>query len=293
METTLPFTGADGGLGAAAPRVLRQSENQLCLAAHPALRRWVAHYTLTYPAAHSAQPCFAIPKNLTLLPDVSGCFVFTLGPRAISGLVWGASTRAVTLAKDYDTAPPRFFVEFRPGGARALAGVWADTLTDRVEALDAVLPALYRQLALLLEDALGSGGCVLETLLARVDALLLGCLRRREPADDVAGLVLPVLASGAAPTMRALSSHTGYSERQLRRLFHASLGVGVKACARVLRVNRVATALEGGATIARVAQDAGYHDQAHLVHDFKAVCGVTPSAYRQAMADFYKEAFKF
>ena len=43
----------------------------------------------------------------------------------------------------------------------------------------------------------------------------------------------------------------------------------------------------------RLAQELGYFDQAHFIHDFRAVCGVTPGAYRAGLSDFYNEPLKF
>lgn len=294
----IPFTNQTaGGLGAAGSRVMRHSDGQLCLRAHPALRRCVAHYTLTWPAAHLfAQPSFVEPSILTLLPDVSGCFVFSLAPTGVRAVMWGATTRAAYVQRDRPDTPPRFFVEFQPGGARLLTGLAMDELTDRMLPMADVVPGLLGGLAGLLEAAMADEFC-LEDLLCRVDAFLLGHLRQREglrteePAQAAA--LLPLLAGGTAPRVRDVAEASGYSERHLRRLFRAGLGVGVKTAARVLRVNGSLAGLEEGLPVSLVAQAAGYYDQAHFDHDFKAVCGVSPTAYRAAMADFYKESFKF
>jgi hypothetical protein len=43
---------------------------------------------------------------------------------------------------------------------------------------------------------------------------------------------------------------------------------------------------------ADVAVQAGFFDQPHFIHDFKAVCGLTPQEYKQNMSVFYNDRFK-
>jgi AraC-like DNA-binding protein len=50
---------------------------------------------------------------------------------------------------------------------------------------------------------------------------------------------------------------------------------------RVRRFRQVLAAIGEGLPVewARIALDAGYFDQAHFIHDFKAFSGISPSAY--------------
>lgn len=91
-------------------------------------------------------------------------------------------------------------------------------------------------------------------------------LLRRARADD------PV--HGAA---RALAVST----RHLRRIVTEQVGVGP---AEYVRLSRFTEALVGlhvpGATIGRVAHEAGYYDHAHFCRDFRRFAGLTPQEYR-------------
>ena len=51
--------------------------------------------------------------------------------------------------------------------------------------------------------------------------------------------------------------------------------------------------LPAAPSLTALAQDLGYYDQPHFIHDFRAVCGVPPSAYLERMAGFYNEPLKF
>jgi transcriptional regulator GlxA family with amidase domain len=79
--------------------------------------------------------------------------------------------------------------------------------------------------------------------------------------------------------VREIGDSLGVSERQLLRRFRAAVGYGPKMLARVLRFQRFATAGWGASeetTLARLAADAGYADQAHLARDCRQLAGVAP-----------------
>ena len=86
------------------------------------------------------------------------------------------------------------------------------------------------------------------------------------------------------PTLRAVSQPrrraSGLSLRQFERLFKSRAGVSAKVLQRVVRFHRVATRLlEGSPDLATLALDAGFFDQAHMSHDFRALADVSPSRY--------------
>lgn len=67
----------------------------------------------------------------------------------------------------------------------------------------------------------------------------------------------------------------GFSDRQLRRRFLATVGYGPKTLQRILRMRRFLVAA-GAADLARGALSAGYADQAHLTREVRALTGLTP-----------------
>jgi AraC-like DNA-binding protein len=78
-----------------------------------------------------------------------------------------------------------------------------------------------------------------------------------------------------------LASQAGVSARSLHRLFERHVGVNSKWVVRRARVQEAAERVARGADVdwAAVAQELGYHDQAHLIRDFRAQVGETPAAY--------------
>jgi transcriptional regulator GlxA family with amidase domain len=84
---------------------------------------------------------------------------------------------------------------------------------------------------------------------------------------------------------------SGYSERQLNRLFLTQIGMNIKNYARLTRFNYVLKHIQKSPCFfAALSQQAGYFDQAHLDKDFKAISGVSPQKYLKTMSDFYYDA---
>jgi len=71
------------------------------------------------------------------------------------------------------------------------------------------------------------------------------------------------------------------SQRQLERQFKRLVGLSPKQYSRVQRLGRARRLLKQAENVSLpdVAISSGYFDQAHFIHDFKAVLGLTPGQY--------------
>ena len=77
-----------------------------------------------------------------------------------------------------------------------------------------------------------------------------------------------------------LAREADLSERSLQRLVEQRIGLSPKWLLQRRRLHDAVEALKAGrGTLAEVAADLGYADQAHFTHDFRAVTGMTPGAY--------------
>lgn len=83
-----------------------------------------------------------------------------------------------------------------------------------------------------------------------------------------------------AVTIRTIADELSVSERHLRRRFKDATGFSPKDYARRLRVAHVAVLADDCAHPhwAALAADAGYHDQSHMIAEFQALVGMTPTA---------------
>lgn len=71
----------------------------------------------------------------------------------------------------------------------------------------------------------------------------------------------------------------GISRGLLSRTFREQVGVTPKTYARIWRVNALLNIDGPPGNWAQLASDLGYHDQSHLIHDFRDFTGATPQEY--------------
>jgi AraC-like DNA-binding protein len=103
----------------------------------------------------------------------------------------------------------------------------------------------------------------------------------REEAVAVNELVVAAQEDRSIARADHLARRAGMSVRSLHRLFERHVGVGPKWIVRRARVQEAADRVARSARVdwAALAQELGYHDQAHLIRDFRAQVGATPAAY--------------
>jgi AraC-like DNA-binding protein len=169
----------------------------------------------------------------------------------------------------------------RPGageliiGARLLPGAGGAALAVPLSAVrDQRVP--LAELGLADADRLEAAADPREALESLV-ALTASLVGERPPDRAVQAAVVRLL--DPSQRVERLAGELGFSERQLRRRFHGSVGYGPKTLQRVLRLRRfLARASAGGddAGLASAAFAAGYADQSHLGRECRALTGLSP-----------------
>lgn len=93
------------------------------------------------------------------------------------------------------------------------------------------------------------------------------------------------LHAGGTPSLHELARLAGVHRAHLARSFAKQYGVSVGEYHRRLRLAGVARRIAASprTSLAAVAGEAGFADQAHLTRWFKRIAGVTPAAYARAM----------
>jgi AraC-like DNA-binding protein len=129
-------------------------------------------------------------------------------------------------------------------------------------------------------DAL-AGAVGWEQRFAMLDAALIRWCEvgvRHDPRIAAAWQMLSDTA-GAVP-VPALADKVELSQRQLERLFQEQIGLSPKAAARVLRLRRALSLLRHDGSLADVAVNCGFYDQAHLCRECTAMTGHPPAWFQ-------------
>lgn len=96
---------------------------------------------------------------------------------------------------------------------------------------------------------------------------------------EVGYAVRRLLEPGDPVAVAAVADEVGWSARYLTDRFRAEVGLRPKEAARVARFDRARRALTRTSRLADVAAQLGFSDQSHLVREFRAFAGCTPTRW--------------
>jgi len=209
------------------------------------------------------------------LPDGRTSLIFRLLDGGRRGDVCVAGPRTRARFKDLRGVTRALVLGLAPGRTMPLFGVAASELTDRIVPLTDLWGAEGRDLF----ERFAATADVPD-LLDRVTATLARRARRsREPlAASFARRAARLLDAGEL-RVEDVAEGLGVSARHLRRAFLENVGVSPKEFARAARLQRALRLASTSSRWSRIAVDAGYYDQAHLITDFRRLVGATPAAF--------------
>lgn len=227
-------------------------------------RLWMGRWDLRGQAPHTTE----------MVSDPSVHVVFERGRSRVVG-VWTRLWRNTLSGEGAVRA-----AKLRPGAAGAILDGPASRFTNRVvplaDALGEAVDALEEQV-LAGEDEPALRGALVPWLVAR---------RRPDPDGDLArAIVERMRASPELVRVEDAAAVAGLDVRSLQRLFRARVGAPPKFVLQRFRLQEAAARIEQGAApdLARLAQELGYTDHAHLSRDFKAAVGLSPRAFAAAV----------
>jgi AraC-like DNA-binding protein len=242
----------------------------------PFVRRYRWHrYRGVAPGVHHVVPSRHVTVMISLddslrveMPGLAAACTF-------SALVGGLHTALVQVAHDGHGCGVG--VELTPRGVRALLGMPAGVIGSTVVDLHGSWGGWSGELAERLFFA--------SNWRARVqvlDGVFSGLLcEAGEPPSVVTEAWARLIRCGGNLQIGALASDLAVSRRRLSEWFGAEYGLSPKQAARVFRFERAAALVEsaGPGSLARVAADCGYFDQAHLNEEWRALTGLTPTSW--------------
>lgn len=198
-----------------------------------------------------------------------------------SAVLQGAHDRAHQ--RDTQGASSVVGVHFKPGGAAVFFGGVLPALRNRT----VLLGDLWGPSAQLLREEMQAAPGPHARLL-RLQAWLIARQRHAAPADAMVFSALHALAQDPAAALIApVQQASGCSPARFIARFEQAVGLTPKRYARVLRFSALLQriAVQRPTDWAQAAAEAGYADQSHLIHDFKRLAGITPTAYRAIAPD--------
>lgn len=257
----------------------KSNETHLYLRPHKKLRTLIAHYTcLMETKFHSHQ------DTLMLVPDAAGCITMQDIGHGLECMLWGATTHCVQVAIQRTQMRFHFFIEFLPTAAFTLfQHSQQPFLNQRIP-----LQEIHRELYEMIRCAYDA--CeTLEAFVCCMDEALLSLMH--EGKDGCVGFMQKQLHKGH--DIQSIITNIGYSRRHVQRMFQEQMGCTMKDYQRVERINQAVVCMQRGMRGSEIAQQCGYHDQSHFIHDFTKVCKLTPQQYIAKMSEFYNEEIKF
>jgi AraC family transcriptional regulator len=233
----------------AAPRVVpthRHAHMYLSLLLRGGYREWVGGHELAYAPMTAVFHPEALEHEDEITAPGSVFFIVEIDPALLGGRA--RRHRGLSSVRDVSGGP----------------AVWAmvrllDALRDgaRRDALDAEEPVVE-----ILDHLTGAEvAATPPRWLARVEA------RLRDACAEPASL-------------KALAKVAGVHPVHVARVFRRHHGCTMREQLHRLRVLDASRRIAAGAPLAEVALASGFCDQSHLTHVFRAVTGMTPSAYR-------------
>ncbi|MBE1502639.1 AraC-like DNA-binding protein [Amycolatopsis lexingtonensis] len=203
----------------------------------------------------------------------------------VDGCVVTMRTRALEFG--YPLRTRSVGVHFKPWGPAAFLTMPAAELLDRPVTLEQVWgrPAVAE-----LRDRLAGADGPHEMLTLLEEEL-------RQRLCETAGLGLVrhtsgvIAATSGAVTIGDLSVDAGVSSTHLAQRFKELVGVTPKRLARTYRFAATVFAIDPAGPVdwGSLAGGAGYFDQAHFGHEFRAFTGLTPTQYVEVRRRFLRE----
>lgn len=251
---------------------------------------WLAPFVRAFEARSQRLDVLIVPRPLPARPE--HFLEFYLADRY---RVREAATGAV------DTAPPAvlvgpqtyrrvdvlltgqldlFTIQFTPTGFSTLFGHPTTVLTDQAHDARSVLGERVGEVS---EQLAAARDMVQRVAIAEA---WLSDLVSGAPEDPIAWAARRMTRLTGGVRVAELAAQTDLSERQFERRFTAAVGVAPKRYARILRFREALRLHEIGDDTgwAAIAHAAGYVDQAHMIHEFRALSGETPERLARSLA---------
>ena len=237
----------------------------------PRLAIFVEHYWIV---SYQLPPGERFTKKVLSFPNINLAFEQDAAGRR--ALVYGVPAKPFT--RELQEAGRVLGVKFRAGGFYPFCLIPAANLTGATRDVRSLFGAAAAEWT----DAVLDAGDA-QAMAEQANALLLARIPQRDAQAELAlQLVQMIMDQRELVKVEQLSGQVDIPVRQLQRLFRKYVGVSPKWVIKRFRLQEAAELLERNEPVlwAELAAQLGYYDQAHLIKDFQAVLGESPTSYR-------------
>jgi transcriptional regulator GlxA family with amidase domain len=197
-----------------------------------------------------------------------------VGSGSFTSFVAGLHERAVLVESTGIVAGIHLFLE--PLATRAILGCPASVIANGVVSLaDVIGTRTNAELHERLHEARTWKQCF-----GVLDSVLQRRIMAHAPTREVAFAWRQLTACHGSAKVGGLATAIGWSRRHLTQCFRDEVGITPKTVARTARFEHACSLLRHEPRdLAGVAITAGYHDQAHMTHEWQTIAGCTPKAW--------------
>ncbi len=222
-----------------------------------------------------------------IVPDGSNVLVFNFGgPIAIDDhwvlkktLFGGINSHYHTL--NYQPGTTRHIqagVIFKPGGAYPFVQqpliAFKNTNVETSDFNDRYFDEVYEQIGEISDP---------RRRIARLTQLLSDRLNKNFE-DNLTPQLINLIRKYPEKSIEDIAQKTGYCRTHFNRLLGKFAGTNAKGLQKIFRLNQAMRAMQKmgkDQNLTAITYELGYYDQAHFIHDFKAMTGMTPREYYQ------------
>ena len=255
------------------------SDHAVCLPA-PVLRAFITQYagfraTRLPPRTHAGLPSRNVdliislgrPIEVIQMPNPAK------SPAAFAALVSGLQGAPAVVRQSGDVCGLHVFLT--PLGVRALLGVPSAEIASQV----VELADIWGRAAGGLIERLAEVHTWQERF-AVLDRVFAGALKPVSPPCELSWEWRRLAQTRGCMPIQQLAGELGWSRRHFSERFRAELGVTPKTAARIFRFERACRLImDERPSLAQVAFECGYHDQAHMTREWNALAGSSPKAW--------------
>lgn len=255
----------------------------ITIKASPLLKNIISHYSFSLVKVSK------IKSKLSVIPDASGCIVFTFYDTHMESKVWGATSHITEVNKTEEKQALLFMIEFMQGGLKHFTSECQSDLNDQIVDLKTINKELNNMVKALYESSTS-----INEFITKLEINLIKLLDTQTYNDTFRNSINIVKNLSGNISVKSLSNTLNYSERQLSRIYKEHLGINAKNYIQLVKINKILLDMQlQNEALASLAYSYQYHDESHLIKSFKSICGVTPKSYKENMSDFYNESLKF